>query len=96
VDVDRRQLAGLLPIEATTRSGHEEIQQVVLATRGVHEHEAAGPGPGERRLGHEGHQHAGHGGVDGIAALAQHIGSRVCGERMAGCDHPSHDPQVTR
>ena len=32
----------------------------------------------------------GHGGVDGVAALAQHVGAGLGGERMAGCDDPFH------
>ena len=45
------------------------------------------PGPGERRLGHERHQHRSHGGVHGVAPGPQGVGPRARRHRMACGDH---------
>jgi hypothetical protein len=47
-DIDRHQRGRLAAEEATARRGHEEVQEVVLPTRCVHEHEPAGARSRER------------------------------------------------
>ncbi|MEJ7717046.1 MAG: hypothetical protein WKF31_03430 [Thermoleophilaceae bacterium] len=76
--------AGLGVPAAQTRRGHEEVEQVVLTSGGVDEHEPARARPGERRLGRERHQHGGHRGVDRVAAGAEHGRAGLGRERMAG------------
>ena len=76
--------------QAVPGGGDEEVEQVVLAARRVHEHEAARARAGERRLGHERHEHRGDGGVDGVAAGAQDVGGRLGGHGVSGCDDSSH------
>ena len=68
----------------------------VDSPRGVHDHEAAGARPGERRLGDERHQHRRDRRVDRVAAGAQDIRPGLGRERMAGCDHPSHRREPRR
>ena len=52
----------------------------------VDEHEAAGAEAGQRALDREGGEHRGDRGVDGVAALAQHPGAGLGGQRVAGGD----------
>jgi hypothetical protein len=71
----------------------EEVEQEVLARGRVGEHEAPRAEPGERALGRERHQHRGDGGIESVAALAQHLCPRLGGQVVAGGDDASHRAQ---
>jgi hypothetical protein len=60
------------------------------SSRVVDEHEAAGTEAGERALDRERGEHGADRRVNGVSALAQHIGASLRRERMPGGDDSSH------
>ena len=59
-------------VGAVTGRGDEEVQQHRLLAGARDEHVAAGAGPAQQRLGDPRRQHRRDGGVDRVAAVAQH------------------------
>ncbi len=88
-DLDRLQFPGRAG-GVLTRRGDEEVEQVRLAAGCVHQHEAACARPRQLGLGDPRHQHRGDRSVDGIPACAQHIRTRLRGQRVASCHHSLH------
>ena len=86
----RGELSRLEPVEAAARRSHEEVEQAIAPVGGVHEHEAAGAGPGEGRLRGERHERRRHGRVDGVATLAQDARPGLRRERVTASHHTSH------
>jgi len=78
------------PVETATWRSHEEVEQVVLAVGGVHEHEPARSRPRERRLRGERHEGRRNGRVHRVPALAQDACARLRRERMSAGHHTSH------
>ena len=60
----------------------------------VDEHEAARARPCERALGDPGDERGRDAGVDGVAAVRQHLRARLGGERMARCDCATHPSRL--
>jgi lysylphosphatidylglycerol synthase-like protein len=60
----------------------------------MNEHETASPGAGQGAFGDPGDEGRGDRGVDGVAAVAQHLGARLRRERVARRDRPSHAATV--
>jgi hypothetical protein len=90
-DFDFHHRGGFPPIQPPSGNGDEEVEQPVAPIRSaMHEHEPARAGAGERALGHPRDEPRGHAGVDRVAALLEHLGAGLRGQRMAGGDGASH------
>src|SRR4029077_6839338 len=86
-----RQLDQLGRVGRFPRESDEEVEQMRTRLTGqVHEQEAAAAGAGERALADPGHRGGGDARVDGAAARAQNVGSRLGGERMTGSSRTFH------
>ena len=66
-----------------------------VVARVMHEHEAARARSGERALRDPRDEGGRDAGVDGVAALGQHLGPRLGGERMSCCDGATHHWKAT-
>ena len=87
VDLDGHERRPILGIAAEAGRGDEEVQQHRRLAGLGHEHVAARAGAAQQRLGDPRRQHRRDRGVDGVAARAQHVRSRLRGQRVTGGDH---------
>ena len=74
----------------------EEVEQRRLLARARDEHVAARARAGEQRLGDPRREHGRDRGVDRVAALAQHAGAGLRGDRVAGGDDAASRLALTR
>ena len=70
------------------RSLDEEVQQRRRLTGRHDQHVAAGAEAGQQRLAGKRREHRSQRGVDGVAALSEHVGSGARADGMPGGDHP--------
>ena len=84
-------------VEAEPGDGDEEVVDPSGAVTGaVDEHEPARAGAGERALGDPGDERRSDGRVHGVSAGGEHVGACLCGQRVTGCDCPSHASRLAR
>ena len=91
VDVDAVHVHDVTLLEAEPGNRDEEVVDPRRAVAGaVDEHESARAGAGERALGDPGDERRPDGSVHGVSARGEHVGACLCGQRVTGCDCPSH------
>ena len=96
-DVDVVHRAALVGFEAAAGDVDEEVEQPCPAVvAAVDEHETAAARAGERALCHPRREGGRDARVDGVAALGEHAGAGLGGQRVAGGDRTSHRSRVIR
>ena len=96
VDVDAIHLGEVPLVEPEAGDGDEEVEDAGRAVAcAVDEHESAGAGAGEWALGDPGDERRPDGRVDGVSSGGEHVRARLCGQRVPGCDCPSHAGRVS-